>query len=477
MDVPIEPLRKIIRRKKAVEPPKEEPVKKIIKRKKEEPKEKIPEKLVEPIRKLIKVKKQIDKEEAKMVRLLKEEDILPKKSFDEQFKEYINEIVNGEGDPFRIDYTSAGFIVDYILIYLLNKYKNSCGVFIDITSRDRYTQLVIDEDLRENDSKLSALGIVIGKRIRECILNGSKIVAIPIGYMFEGTDSGHQNMFLYRAKQNSIEHYEPAGNVTGVTNNYANSESDYLMKNWVELWEKYELVPKGVKIIAKNELCPTVGHQFYETKFIEEIESGKRPKKGVELSGGGFCQMWSLFYFEMCLKFPEKSGKELYAKSIEELKKMGEENFVKHIVRYTHNLNKELKKYTTKNIDITSEKLLKNNKLLKEIETLVYKNIKQYIKKNVPVAIKLNKITEEKLSKDYDKRYEIFIKAKDAFKDIEKLYKEGKVSKKEYERVEEEMEEAEINKKYYWDRYHEFKIDLYEEEEEDEEEDYIDDFF
>jgi hypothetical protein len=108
-------------------------------------------------------------------------------------------------------------------------------------------------------------------------------------------------------------------------------------------------------------------------------------KKGAV--GGGFCQMWSLFYLEMCLKYPTKSGEELNKKATDELNSMGLPRFVEHIIKYTEALNKAVAKMLDKDVKITSKDLRKKPFLKQEIRQIFNKMVKEYLVRNRPVKL------------------------------------------------------------------------------------------
>lgn len=308
--------------------------------------------------------------------ILKVEDIIPPKTFEQEFNEYIESIVNAEGDPYEIDYSASGLITKFILIYFMEKYKNDCAVFINTGSkvnmeyefgRTTYKDILYDAGVFFADPTIAKLfKRDVGFRISLCIHYGSKLVVIPF------TLFGHMNMMIYRVKGNSIEHYEPHGATYGGPGLKARDKAVENFQSWIKEWEDEGFLPEGVKFIPTHEVCPTKGFQHFEGRDRLELK-----KKQL-----GFCQMWSLFYLEMCLKFPNVSGKELIDLATKKLQEMGMYKFAEHIVKYTRDLNNVMRKYINKDVDITSNALIRNEKLREEVKGVFEKKIEDYLSSN-----------------------------------------------------------------------------------------------
>jgi hypothetical protein len=314
------------------------------------------------------------------------EHIKPGKEFDEDFKEYIDTILKGEGDPFNIDYTASSLITDYIFLFLMHKYKYECGVFVQKpgTSINYYTK---DGKRIAEETKVFARGVnfaepavadlykfQIGKRIEDCVAGGAKIVAIPFSI------KGHANMMLYRPGNNTMEHYEPHGDKYYATGAKERNRVVEVFKSWLPDWETLGFIPEGSRFIPSNEICPNPkGLQAYEGQAKQA-----NPKFKI---GKGFCQMWSLFYLEMCLKYPTKSGTELNKKATDELNAMGLDNFAKHIVMYTKGLSKEVNKMLNVDANITTKSFKKNEDARNELRTAFNKMVDAYLQRDKPLKV------------------------------------------------------------------------------------------
>lgn len=345
------------------------------------------------------------------------EPIHKSKAFTDDFKAYIKEIAESEGDPLRFDYSAIGFLTDYIMIYLMEKYKDDCAVFVRINEGSKTNDTFMSGFAYQMIKYANIYKYQIARRIAECIENGGKLVAIPFKL------KGHANMMIYRVKNNSIEHYEPHGASVQVSEAYSKESKKVIdtFKEWIQDWADVGFIPPNPKFIASNEICPTMkGLQYYES-YAQQKEKNKYNV------GEGFCQMWSLFYLEMCLKYPEVSGDKLNYLATHELTKMGIEKFIAHIVKYTANFNKVMRKYFNKDVDITSTALKKDSKLQDEIKDIYNKKVEEYLSRNKPAKANIDNKLEKII---YAKLKQLIIQRDTLENEITKVKGEDKKEKK-----------------------------------------------
>jgi len=143
------------------------------------------------------------------------------------------------------------------------------------------------------------------------------------------------------------------------------------------------LIPKNPVFIPSSDLCPIgiKGLQSYESKLRSQFPG----KYNDATIGGGFCQMWALFYLEMCFKYPSINGTKLIKTAVDEINNMGIEGFAKHIIQYTNGFNKVLQEYYKVNVNITSKKLVKDKELREQIRMAYNDLVKEYLTRNKPV--------------------------------------------------------------------------------------------
>jgi len=203
-------------------------------------------------------------------------------------------------------------------------------------------------------------------------------------------------------------------------------------KSFIKYWEKVGFIPKGAKYIPTNEICPRpAGFQAYEINQV--LDMGLDYKK----LGGGFCQMWAIFYLEMVLKFPTKSGTELNDIALKEFEKMGNVGFIRHIINYTTDLSDKINSYFGKEINAMSkpfmQKLSKDKAFSKEILETLIKKINEYILKNSVTPV-------ESDNKKYDEIRDQINQQEAKIQTIKKTKLEKTEKKAKIKEAEEELE-------------------------------------
>ena len=356
----------------------------------------------------------------------KPEALIPK-TIDESIKDYIEEVAKANGDPYNLDYSAAGFITDYIFLYLLEKYPHECGVYVIKKYGENVDSIFFNAGVNlEYKSKMKKKEVKafdyykyqIGKRIYNCLRAGAKLVAIPF------SSENHANMIIYRKVDNTFEHFEPHGSAFGGENPEQHNAAIDHFKSWIKDWEAAGFIPKGSQFISADKVCP--------------LERGFQAKEGREkyeenITGRGLCQMWSLFYLEMCLKYPDVPAKELVTKAFLAMYKMGKLAFRTHIAKYTHELNMALRKYINKDVNVTAESLKENRALRREMNGIFLDKIKAYINKDKPsfiVATNAEKgelaqriaDLQKKKGKNENDKYELKI-LKEALEEFDRYYR------------------------------------------------------
>lgn len=201
-------------------------------------------------------------------------------------------------------------------VAIINKFKHKC---IPRTFRVKL-HLIINSDpeetpiLNDNDTL-----IYFGESLKECIDNGVPIICIFLILKFGNTKSVHANILIYRPFERIIERFEPHGR------KYFNSlKVDMsINKQLKELFEdKMNTYTNGkVRFYPPSKICPyKKGFQALE----EDI-------KGLQIEGGGFCVMWSLFIMEMIMNNPEIKTKDIIDKVMDITNK--DPKFLKDTIR------------------------------------------------------------------------------------------------------------------------------------------------
>jgi hypothetical protein len=286
------------------------------------------------------------------------------------------------------DYKPSDIMANIFWYYLLDKYKNNCYVISNFkeptTEKDpKYKTSGKKRALFETNIGITLYNFpkytlamptseVIketGELIKECLDRGVKLIVMPLNL------PGHANMLIYRAKDNSFERFEPHGRATvGRTNN---DKVNDIVKKIIKIIEKNGDVPNGVKYYDAADVCPLVsGFQSMENTQYRQAFGGK-PQ--------GFCSLWSLFFAEMALKYPNLASDEIVAKAIVELKKKGPTGFFNHIANYTKYVEEGIGKIMDKPSTYRALKTGKKEareKIYNEIVDWWYNYIRDVIRKN-----------------------------------------------------------------------------------------------
>jgi hypothetical protein len=246
---------------------------------------------------------------------------------------------------------------------------------------------MMDEEYYEtpSDEKIDFLG----EQISDCIADGIKIIIIPIHYRVEiagGGGGGHANLLIYRVSTNTFERFEPWGNIDEPFTDDVND----VLERTVNKLSKKKYVPSGAKYMPPTESCPSKGFQAIQSnEFKEKFPDEEERKELSKKMGWGFCLMWSMFALELSLMYPDKSFKEAQEIAMDEIKKLGQYGFFKHIVGYTKFAEKKIKElmsdFSFKDLRLIKEKYEEytqwyNNEVLKIINAQRGKKGKDTIK-------------------------------------------------------------------------------------------------
>jgi len=238
----------------------------------------------------------------------------------------------------------------------------------------------------------------------DCIERGEKMIAIPLNFLTK--EEAHSNMLIYRPDEKTIERFEPHGQKFY---GYEKDQDEIINKTLKTMFEKKMkpyLKKYTPKYIPANEVCPVdKGFQYLEPQI-----------KGLEQEGGGFCNLWSLFFLELIFLNPNISTKEVLQKALD---------ISKEDPQYLKNVIRGYVKKTEKTID----------KFMKRIKETDGFNYKDYRTSNKSIYLeKKTNITDELL------KYYLSIGSKNTQLD---LYDEDK--------------KKNMNKKDYYDEFEELK--------------------
>jgi hypothetical protein len=254
---------------------------------------------------------------------------VPVKEFNEFLDDFRKKGLTG---LFRKDYDASDIVSDLVFLHLAKKYKTDCQV-IGYTRSSVPAKYTVGLDFSGLSGKTVVrpnIGEELEFTIEECIANGAKLIAIPIGF------ARHKNLVLYRVGLNTLERFEPHGSETS---HITPTQNKRLNKMLVEIFKGLKVVPKGMKFIPENEIQP-------DKKGFQAMENIYQRKVGLNYEG--FCQMWSMFYLELCMKYPDVPGSELVKNMrqflIDERNPESGERFLDTIVGYVKYAEEEIGK-------------------------------------------------------------------------------------------------------------------------------------
>jgi len=246
----------------------------------------------------------------------------------------------------------------------------------------------------------------LSKDLLDCIERGVKLIAIPFNFYIVGVGS-HSNMLIYRPDKKTIERFEPHGKIFLHNLNKSDDFINSVLKTMFEKKMKPYLKKYTPKYIPANEVCPmSKGFQSLENEL-----------KTMEKEGGGFCNLWSLFFLELMFLNPTLSTQEVLKKALVITKL--EPQYIKNLIRgYVKKTEKVIDKFMkrikdTNGFNYIDYKASKKNIVLDNKKLLIMTDevIKYYL--NIG-----SKNTQLEVYDEYKKKN---INAKDYYEEYKKL--------------------------------------------------------
>jgi hypothetical protein len=191
----------------------------------------------------------------------------------------------------------------YLYEHLYKNYSNVCTIEkykMDIPMLDSNNSLymITETGLLKNPISLKEMTVYFNKRLIDC--NTKRFTIIPIGLSTYNTDY-HSNVLIYDKSKKTIKHFDPNGS----------------------LFDKYPAVEKNLEKIFKElkikYLNPEIVCPVYGPQLLEFSNCIIKNTDGSTLTNPGFCLLWSLWYIELSLKYPDNDSKKLFEKAIKNL--------------------------------------------------------------------------------------------------------------------------------------------------------------
>jgi ankyrin repeat protein len=204
-------------------------------------------------------------------------------------------------------YTGSTLDVLIGLLYLLQKHTISCSTlsknFINNNELCRfYKSLGIVMNNKCEFLNFEIVWIQYKLYIMEsfhdtfnkCIKKNKRFIIIPVG--IEMKNGNHANYIIYDSKINEIERFEPHGTTGPIGLNYRPELLDDVLE------KKFKQINKDVKYIRPSAYLPKIGFQLFDNNEKNNKKIG---------DPGGFCALWSMWYVDMRLTYPDIDRKTL----------------------------------------------------------------------------------------------------------------------------------------------------------------------
>lgn len=232
----------------------------------------------------------------------------------------------------------VGITMDILigLIYLLNKHKNSCSTLTRnfIVNNDLckyFLNIGIKTNLKCEFLNFEIVWIYkklffsdnFVLNFKKCIENPQiRFIIIPVG--IELKNGSHANYLIYDKKYNELERFEPYGSTSPYKFNYNDKLFDEVLSF------KFMEIDNNIKYISPKDYLPKIGFQYFESFEINNKNIG---------DPGGFCAVWSIWYTDMRLIYPDVPRDKLVKMLMNELKKKNI-SFREMIRNYAYNATK-----------------------------------------------------------------------------------------------------------------------------------------
>jgi|694.fasta_scaffold128050_2 ankyrin repeat protein len=232
----------------------------------------------------------------------------------------------------------TGITLDILigLIYLLKNYDYACSTitrnFINNTDLCNYfSNIGIKTNTQCEFLNFEIVWIYkklffsenFAENFNKCINNTKvRFVIIPLG--IELKKGSHANYLIFDKKTYELERFEPYGSSSPYRFNYDSKLLDNILAF------KFIEINENIKLISPDKFLPKIGFQYFD------VYESKTKKIG---DPGGFCALWSLWYTEMRLKYPDVDRKALVNKLLKEIKMSGV-SFKNLIRNYSINITK-----------------------------------------------------------------------------------------------------------------------------------------
>lgn len=222
-------------------------------------------------------------------------------------------------------------------IYLAIKSNNACSIYSIINSSQSSFQSpshspsigLITWNINTTNPSNSYLLIPreLWANIDRC---QRRFVIIPI-ILIDKINDSHLNAGVYDIKNKTFERFEP----------YGYHASYYLASELLDEQLTKVCALHDIRYIKPLDFCPEIGPQFIEVNIL----------KTFDISRNGFCQIWSLWFFDMRINNPDISSKLLIESFISKSQSNIIELLLQFITEYYHIINNLYNELIIKHLD------------------------------------------------------------------------------------------------------------------------------
>lgn len=270
------------------------------------------------------------------------------------------------------NYTGSTLDVIIGLIYLVKKYNTSCNTIYDNNFninnqlQNYYESVGYTNDMKNHFLNFEILWVDFqlffpenfNTELKNCLKKNIRFIIFPLG--IEIKNASHANYLIFDKNNNEIERFEPNGSSSPIGINYNSHLLDEMLK---KKFDKYNM-----NYISPKKFLPKIGFQSIDAY-------DKKNKKIGDPSG--FCALWSMWYTENRLKYPNIERSELVNLLLKKFKinNISFKNLIRNYSKFVIEIRNNL--LSKSNIEINDWINLKftNNQLKTFID-----NIKIYIR-------------------------------------------------------------------------------------------------
>jgi hypothetical protein len=254
-------------------------------------------------------------------------------------------------------FTGCFYLTNLFYLYLFKKYRMGCIIINYSNGIELLFNFKNKEPIEVHDDNIE----VNGQKIFDCIIRGEQIIIIP--FMFQITINqkqvgSHANLLIYRAKTGELEHFEPHGaEYGGIKKTLVNESINAVLLNLVEVInnkimdenvenedsedsEGSEGIPE-IRLIKAYDVCPVIAGG------LQALEQASTIPKNALIEPGGYCNAWSMFFAELCLKNPEIPSRQIYDAIMEKTELYDNKNdYLRNVILgYTCFINNKIAKH------------------------------------------------------------------------------------------------------------------------------------